>query len=656
MKPLKIMMVVDNLDIGGTETHALEIAKSLQLRGHKLIIGTNGGPFAQKFQQAGLQLVPMSFQRDNPIHTNYTDLLQQMRKTVIEHEIELIHVHLIAGLKIAHQISQEMLIPIVFTAHGMFYPWRQLQSLIDGCEHVIAVSHPVANWVRTRLGYPQKQTSIIPNGIDTTYFMPNEIKTNQFREELGVADSDFLITLVSRMAWGKTRIIENAIQAVQNLSEQYNVRLAIVGSGPDSPFIRALATMVNKRYSQDLILLTGALLDPINAYQESDLIIGTARVALEAMSCGKPVLAAGNSGYVGLITPDNFGKGWKLYFGDHDFVSFPNPTILEKELEQILINPSLLNETDQVRQLVTEYFYIENTVNQIEEVYAQVLDVTISSPKVGTRTIADLTTQTPATVHPEPELPPSELITTSETKPKLLTSPLVSIVIPTYNREKYLDDCLGALFKQTYRPLEIIVIDDHSTDNTDKVMDKWIKESQNVAEITLHYHKLPRNIGFAHAMSTGYFLAQGEFIANQDSDDISHPTRIENQVRFLLANQDYDMVGTNYEVFTTNINQTKKAYLLRYDNNIIKCYREGNHCVVFGSLMLRKKVIDKIGGLTTFMVGAEDYEYIARAIVQGFNVQNLRSVLYYYRKHQEQRSKEFYSLRSSLTAHAKEEA
>ena len=53
----------------------------------------------------------------------------------------------------------------------------------------------------------------------------------------------------------------------------------------DSPFIRALTTMVNKRHSEDLIFLTGALLDPIEAYQESDLVIGTARVALEAMSC-----------------------------------------------------------------------------------------------------------------------------------------------------------------------------------------------------------------------------------------------------------------------------------------------------------------------------------------------------------------------------------
>lgn len=60
-------------------------------------------------------------------------------------------------------------------------------------------------------------------------------------------------------------------------------------------------------------------------------------------------------------------------------------------------------------------------------------------------------------------------------------------------------------------------------------------------------------------------------------------------------------------------------------------------------------MLERIGGLTTFMEGAEDYEFVARAIVQGFNVQNLRNVLYYYRQHDSQRSREFYSLRAALS-------
>jgi glycosyltransferase involved in cell wall biosynthesis len=237
-------------------------------------------------------------------------------------------------LKIASQISQEFLIPLVFTAHGMFYPRRQLQSLIDAAQHVIAVSLPVAEFINARVGYGRQNITVIPNGIDVDHFFPAD--SDGFKKELGLAGDEYLITLVSRIAWGKTRIIEDAIEAVELLAKERSVRLAIVGSGPDSGFVHALAGMVNRRYQQDLILPTGALLDPVDAYRGSDLIIGTARVALEAMSCGKPVLAAGNAGYVGLITPENFADAWTVYFGDHDFFTNPSAGRFKADLEKAI--------------------------------------------------------------------------------------------------------------------------------------------------------------------------------------------------------------------------------------------------------------------------------------------------------------------------------
>jgi GT2 family glycosyltransferase len=149
-------------------------------------------------------------------------------------------------------------------------------------------------------------------------------------------------------------------------------------------------------------------------------------------------------------------------------------------------------------------------------------------------------------------------------------------------------------------------------------------------------------------------LAQGEFIANHDSDDISHPDRITQQVQFLQLNEDYSLVGTNYEVFTDDYTQRRKSYLVRYDNNIVSCYRAGNHCVCFGSLVMRRQVVERLGGPAAFMQGAEDYEFVARAIVQGFNVQNLRTPLYFYREHGQQRSKEYYGVRTAISSHVVE--
>lgn len=647
MKPLNILLIVDSLGIGGTETHVLSIAKSLKSRGHHIVVGTSGGPLTPYFHQADIDIINMPFQNDNPLSSNYTKLLEQTRSIINEYEIDIIHTHLIAGLKIAIQVSQELLVPVVFTAHGMFYPWRQLQSLIDGCEHVIAVSPPVATYIKNRIGYPRNQISIIPNGIDIDYFAAIDGNPNQFRQELGISDQETLVSVVSRIAWGKTRIIEDTIYAVERLYEKHNLRLAVVGSGPDSPFIHAIAAMVNKRHQEDIIILTGALLDPKLAYQSSDLVIGTARVALESMSAGKPVIAAGNSGYVGPITPENLNHAWQLYFGDHDFLTNSSTGLLANDLENLINNKPSAKTTAKLRQLVKQYFAIDHVVENIEQIYHHVLGNTMQL-----ELSQELVAQPAPIIRKSPT--PAKVEQSAKTR-VTSDSPLVSIVIPTYNRAQYLNACLESVWQQSYRPLEIIVIDDCSSDNTNEITNKWIKKAQKNNDLKIKYHRLPRNLGFAHAVSVGYFLAEGDFIANHDSDDLSHPQRIEQQVQFLQLNEDYSLVGTNYESFTHDLTETKKSYLIRYDNNITKCYRDGKHCVCFGSLLLRKEVIAKIGSLTTFMTGAEDYEYVARTIVQGFNVQNIRSVLYYYRVHDDQRSREFYSIRDALTTHVKDD-
>lgn len=646
LKPLKILMILDSLNIGGTETHVLTLAKALQSRGHQVIIGTSGGPLTQHFQQAGLEVKLMSFQSDNPLASNYVTLLEQARTIIQEYEIDLIHAHLIAGLKIAAQISQESLIPVVFTAHGMFYPRRQLQSHLTSVEHAIAVSLPAAAFLNSRLGFPKEQISVVPNGIDLAHFAPQQ--RGSFREELGLEPGEALITLCSRIAWGKTRVIEETIKAVEELQKTHKARLAIVGSGPDSGFIKSLAGMVNRRQGRELITLTGAMLDPLEAYLGSDVVIGTARIALEAMACHKPVIAAGNAGYVGLITPQNFTQGWERYFGDHDFLAYTTSSRIKGDLEQVLEGALGQDQLRKLRKLVAQHFSIQQVTTEIERIYYQVLGLQHWSEE-------EASLELPSRVLPSKPQPPVQPSVQTERPAELRreqdlpSAPLVSVAIPTYNQAEYILECLQALEEQTYRPLEIIIVDDHSTDQTEQVVAQWLQKVQGQEDFTAHYFRLPWNLGFAAAQTIAYLLSSGEFIANHDSDDLSHPHRIQDQVQFLLMDEEYSLVGTNYEVFTTNPNKRSKSYLVRYDNSIINCYREGQHCVCFGSLLFRRSVLQRIGGLTSFMEGAEDYEFVARAIVQGFHVQNLRRVLYYYRQHEKQRSREFYQVRNLLT-------
>lgn len=123
-----------------------------------------------------------------------------------------------------------------------------------------------------------------------------------------------------------------------------------------------------------------------------------------------------------------------------------------------------------------------------------------------------------------------------------MTNPLVTVFIPVYNAEKYIAESLESILNQTYDNLEIILVDDGSTDKSVEIIksydDPRIRLIQNEKNMGIPY---TRNVGLDHA--------NGKYMAIMDSDDISLPERIEKQVRYLEENPDIDVVGTNYYKF-----------------------------------------------------------------------------------------------------------
>jgi len=118
-----------------------------------------------------------------------------------------------------------------------------------------------------------------------------------------------------------------------------------------------------------------------------------------------------------------------------------------------------------------------------------------------------------------------------------METPLISIIIPTYNREKLILNALDSIFNQTFQDYEILIIDDASTDNTEQV----IKELNHPK---IKYLKLEKNSGQCIARNFGAKRAQGQFIAFLDSDDEWLPQKLENQVR--IFNEGSDRLGAVY--------------------------------------------------------------------------------------------------------------
>jgi glycosyltransferase involved in cell wall biosynthesis len=206
-----------------------------------------------------------------------------------------------------------------------------------------------------------------------------------------------------------------------------------------------------------------------------------------------------------------------------------------------------------------------------------------------------------------------------------MSQPLISVVIPTYNVEHFIEEAIYSIMSQTYRNLEIIIVDDASTDNTYQV----IKE---LAEID-HRIKLfrnDRNKRIVETLNYGIEQATGSLIARMDGDDVSMPTKIESQYNFLVKNPEIDLVGVNVIVIDE---QGLTIHNEKYPTDFESIKEASRFVSPVSHLWLTKaSVYDAVGKYR--IPSAEDLDFILRAIDQGFKLYNLPDYLYKVRMRQ----------------------
>ncbi|HEA83799.1 MAG TPA: glycosyltransferase [Thermodesulfobacterium geofontis] len=181
-----------------------------------------------------------------------------------------------------------------------------------------------------------------------------------------------------------------------------------------------------------------------------------------------------------------------------------------------------------------------------------------------------------------------------------MKKPLISVVIPTYNRAYILPKAIESVFNQTFRDLELIIVDDGSTDETPYLVVKY----------PLIYVRKPHR-GVSHARNVGVLKAKGEFIAFLDSDDVFVPEKLEKQIKFLEKKPSYKIVQTE-EVWykgKKRINPKKihqKAEGWFFDRAIKLCV------VSISTVLIKKEVFEEIGLFDENFPVCEDYEFWLR--------------------------------------------
>jgi glycosyltransferase involved in cell wall biosynthesis len=189
--------------------------------------------------------------------------------------------------------------------------------------------------------------------------------------------------------------------------------------------------------------------------------------------------------------------------------------------------------------------------------------------------------------------------------------PIVNVIICVYNGEKYITEALSSIFAQTYSPIEVIVINDGSTDRTIHAVEPFFARS-------LRIYSFDTNQGLASARNKGIELAQGEFIAFIDADDIWLPDKLQLQVDVVDQNPGVEIVNCMVENFISPDLEGEKN---------IKFIAEATQAGFLGALLIRKSVFKKIGNFKDQgYIGFSDMEWVMRTKQQEINYYHLKSL------------------------------
>ncbi len=208
-----------------------------------------------------------------------------------------------------------------------------------------------------------------------------------------------------------------------------------------------------------------------------------------------------------------------------------------------------------------------------------------------------------------------------------------------YNSEKYLVEAIDSILNQTFTDFEFLIINDGSSDSSLKII-----QAYNDSRIRLISRE---NWGLTRSLNQGIELAEGEFIARQDSDDVSPPHRLAREVAFLDANPKVGLVGSNYtitdpkgkELVTTNV------FIHPHDLKLtqITCNQYGH-----GSIMMRTSIARRCKGYNPKVGYVEDYDLWTR-ISRIADIANIEESLYLYRRLEESITRQNHELQIQQT-------
>ena len=372
-KMAKILMATMKMDIGGAETHILEVSSELVHRGHEITVASNGGVFVPELEARGIKHIEIPFHSKSP-----SDVMKAYRLTkelLKKEKFDIVHAHARIPTVICGRLARKFGIPYVTTAHLTFSVNPLWKILTDWGEGTVAVSDDIKEYLTREYGVPSSQIIVTVNGISTDTYS-EDTDFSGIKQEFSLSDTDKRIVHVSRIDTDRSLAALKLAEAAPKICEKLpDSEILIVGGGNDFAKLESIAKCSNDKIGKEYIKLIGARTDINKFIASGKIFIGVSRAALEAMAMARPTILAGNEGYLGIFTSDKFETAYESNFccrgtaeTDSDILSRDVCRLLSMSEEEICTiakeNKKIVEEHYSVKKMADDYLTVYDLVTK----------------------------------------------------------------------------------------------------------------------------------------------------------------------------------------------------------------------------------------------------------------------------------------------------
>ena len=208
----------------------------------------------------------------------------------------------------------------------------------------------------------------------------------------------------------------------------------------------------------------------------------------------------------------------------------------------------------------------------------------------------------------------------------MVLNPLISVILPVYNAEKFLNESINSILEQTYTHFELIIVNDGSTDGSQAIIEHY--SDPRIKNI---FHT--QNKGLVASLNIAIVSAKGDMIVRMDADDIAFKDRVQKQVQYLLDHPAIDIVGTHAVFFETNTHSPMANWELDLNTitpSSIKKALTWENCMIHPSICMRSEIAKSLL-YNEHQKNYEDYDLWLRATADNINIAKIDESLLYYR-------------------------